>query len=124
MEETMPDLKAISEILIKKGKVRGKPVAITLFRDSPPPSYEPINEEPCTIIRHAMDNDKAVYFDANHHDCLVGVYHCVLDPNMALGFVTLLPGRCLRQHPVPVWVVVAAGSADCAAPRTLEEKSR
>ena len=77
----MPDLKAISEILIKKGKVRGKPVAITLFRDSPPPSsYEPITEEPCTIIRHAMDNDKAVYFDANHHDCLVGVYHCGMVP--------------------------------------------
>jgi len=77
----MPDLKAISEILIKKGKVRGKPVAITLFRDSPPPSsYEPITEEPCTIIRHAMDNNKAVYFDAKHHDCLVGVYHCGMVP--------------------------------------------
>jgi len=34
----MPDLKAISEVLIKKGKVRGKPVAITLFKDTPPAS--------------------------------------------------------------------------------------
>ena len=76
----MSDLKAISEILIKKGKVRGKPVAITLFREAPPSSYEPIKEEPCTIIRHAMDNNKAVYFDADHHDCLVGAYHCGMVP--------------------------------------------
>jgi len=76
----MPDLKAISEILIKKGKVRGKPVAITLFRENPPSSYKPISEEPCTIVRHAMDNNKAVYFDADHHDCLVGAYHCGMVP--------------------------------------------
>ncbi len=76
----MPDLKAISEVLVKKGKVRGKPVAITLFKDSPPPEYEPITKEPCTIVRDAMDNGKAVYFDADHHDCLVGAYHCGMIP--------------------------------------------
>lgn len=76
----MPDLKAISEVLVKKGKVRGKPVGITLFRETPPSSYEPIDEEPCTIVRYAMDEGKAVYFDANHHDCLVGVYHCGMIP--------------------------------------------
>jgi len=76
----MSYLKAISDILIKKGKVRGKPVAITLFREDPPSSYEPITEEPCTIVRHAMDNNKAVYFDADHHDCLVGAYHCGMVP--------------------------------------------
>ena len=76
----MPDLKAIADVLVKKGKVRGKPVAITLFRETPPSSYEPINEEPCTIVRYAMDEGKAVYFDADHHDCLVGVYHCGMIP--------------------------------------------
>ena len=76
----MPDLKAIAEVLVKKGKVRGKPVAITLFRETPPSSYEPINEEPCTIVRYAMDEGKAVYFDADHHDCLVGVHHCGIVP--------------------------------------------
>lgn len=72
----MPDLKAIAEILIHKGKVRGKPVGITLFPETPPEVYAPIQEEPCTIVRLAMDEGKAVYFDAEHHDCLVGVYHC------------------------------------------------
>ena len=76
----MPDLKAIADVLVKKGKVRGKPVAITLFRETPPSSYAPINEEPCTIVRYAMDEGKAVYFDADHHDCLVGVYHCGMIP--------------------------------------------
>ncbi|MCP4195786.1 MAG: hypothetical protein GY762_01425 [Proteobacteria bacterium] len=76
----MTDLKTISELLVKKGKVRGKPVAITLFRDLPPSSYEPIAEEPCAVIRHAMDDGKAVYFDADHHDCLVGVYHTGMVP--------------------------------------------
>jgi uncharacterized protein (DUF169 family) len=76
----MTDLKTISELLVKKGKVRGKPVGITLFRDPPPSSYEPITEEPCGVIRHAMDDGKAVYFDADHHDCLVGVYHAGMVP--------------------------------------------
>jgi uncharacterized protein (DUF169 family) len=71
----MTDLKRISEILVKKGKVRGKPVAISLFQDSIPDGYEPIEDEPCTIIRHAMDEGKKVYFDAKHNDCLVGTYH-------------------------------------------------
>jgi uncharacterized protein (DUF169 family) len=79
-ERKMTDLKTISEILVKKGKVRGKPVAITLFPGAPPPSYEPIADEPCCVIRHAMDDEKAVYFDAAHHDCLVGVYHAGMVP--------------------------------------------
>jgi uncharacterized protein (DUF169 family) len=89
----MPDLKAISEVLVKKGKVRGKPVAISLFKDTPPPAYEPICEEPCTIVRQAMDEGKAVYFDANHHDCLVGVYHC----GMAPGKPEIMSGEYLSS---------------------------
>ena len=59
----MINLKEISEILITKGKVRGNPVAVSLFRDSIPPEYEPINGEPCTLIRLAMDDKKKSYFD-------------------------------------------------------------
>lgn len=72
------NLKEISTILIEKGKVRGKPVAITLFRNNIPEEYSPIESEPCTIIRLAMDEGKRVYFDERHHDCLVGAYHCGL----------------------------------------------
>jgi len=76
----MIDLKTISEILIKKGKVRGKPIAISLFRDSIPDGYEPIESEPCTLLRYAMDEGKKVYFDAEHYDCLVGVHHAGIIP--------------------------------------------
>jgi uncharacterized protein (DUF169 family)/histone H3/H4 len=76
----MPDLKYISEILVTKGKVRGKPVAISLFRESIPEGYEPIDGEPCTLVGLAMDESKKVYFDADHHDCLVGTYHAGMIP--------------------------------------------
>jgi uncharacterized protein (DUF169 family) len=54
----MVNFKEISELLVKKGKVRGKPVAITLFRDAVHPAYEPIQDTPCAIIRYAMDEGK------------------------------------------------------------------
>ena len=76
----MTDLKYISKILAEKGKVRGKPVAISLFRDNIPDGYEPIESEPCTIIRYAMDEGKKVYFDADHYDCMVGAYHAGMIP--------------------------------------------
>ena len=76
----MTDLKTISELLIKKGKVRGNPVAISLFRDNVPEGYEPIDGEPCTLVRNAMDEGKKAYFDAEHHDCLVGACHAGMVP--------------------------------------------
>lgn len=76
----MTDFKAIAEILIKKGKVRGKPVAVSLFRDSIPEAYQPIQDTPCSIIRYAMDEGGKVYFDKDHHDCLVGVHHASITP--------------------------------------------
>lgn len=76
----MTELKTISELLIKKGKVRGNPVAISLFRDNVPEGYEPIDGEPCTLIRNAMDEGKKAYFDAEHHDCLVGACHAGMVP--------------------------------------------
>ena len=87
----MADFKSISDILISKAKVRGKPVAISLFRDSIPDEYEPIESEPCTLIRHAMDEGKKVYFDADHHDCLVGVYHA----GMVTGKKEIVSGEYL-----------------------------
>lgn len=77
---TMKDFRLISDLLKKKGKVRGKPVAISLFRDDIPDGYEPIQDTPCSIIRYAMDEDRKVYFDADHHDCLVGVHHAGIVP--------------------------------------------
>ncbi|MCK5187099.1 MAG: DUF169 domain-containing protein, partial [Deltaproteobacteria bacterium] len=76
----MTDLKAISDLLINKGKVRGKPVGISLFRDTIPEAYQPIQDTPCSIVRYAMDEGKKVYFDKDHHDCLVGVHHASITP--------------------------------------------
>jgi uncharacterized protein (DUF169 family) len=76
----MTDLKKISEILVKKAKVRGNPVAISLFQDKVPDGYEPIQDTPCSIVRYAMDEGRKVYFDAEHHDCLVGVHHAGIVP--------------------------------------------
>lgn len=76
----MPDLKEISDIILKKTKARGKPVAISLFRDAVPAGYEPIQDTPCAIVRFAMDEGRKVYFDAEHHDCYVGVHHAGIVP--------------------------------------------
>ena len=76
----MVDLKALSDMMVNKAKVRGKPVAISLFRDAIPAGYEPIQDTPCAIMRYAMDEGKKVYFDADHHDCYVGVHHAGIVP--------------------------------------------
>lgn len=76
----MIDFTELSNLLKTKGKVRGNPVAISLFRDSVPAGYEPIQDTPCAIVRYAMDEGKRVYFDAAHHDCYVGVHHAGIVP--------------------------------------------
>jgi len=76
----MTDLKAISDLLINKGKVRGRPVGISLFRDTIPEAYQPVQDTPCSIVHYAMDEGKKVYFDKDHHDCLVGVHHASITP--------------------------------------------
>ena len=45
-------------MLVKKAKVRGNPVAISLFRDEIPAGYELLQEPPCSIVRFAMDEGK------------------------------------------------------------------
>lgn len=77
---TRVDYKELSDLLVNKGKVRGRPVAVSLFRDTVPASYEPIQDTPCSIIHYAMDDGEKVYFDAGHHDCLVGVHHAGITP--------------------------------------------
>jgi uncharacterized protein (DUF169 family) len=77
----MTDLRATAELLKKRGKVRGNPVGISLFRDAVPEGYEPIGAEtPCAIVHLAMDEGRRVYFDAGHHDCLVGMHHAGIIP--------------------------------------------
>ncbi len=76
----MLDLKELCDVIVKKTKVRGRPVAISLFRDTVPAGYEPIQDTPCAIVHLAMDEGKKVYFDADHHDCYVGVHHAGIVP--------------------------------------------
>lgn len=68
----MIDFKEISESLI--GKVRGNPVAISLFKEEIPEVYQKKKVVPCSIVRHAMDKGEIVSFDKHHHDCTTGVY--------------------------------------------------
>jgi len=76
----MVDYKHICNVITQKTKARGKPVAISLFRDAIPAGYEPIQEPPCAIVHLAMDEGRKVYFDADHHDCYVGVHHAGIVP--------------------------------------------
>ena len=68
----MIDLKELSDSLA--GKVRGNPVAISLFKEEIPKPYEQKKVVPCSIVRHAMDKGEIVSFDRHHHDCTTGVY--------------------------------------------------
>ncbi len=66
------DIKGICEVL--EGKVRGKPVAISMFKEEIPEAYTGIKVDPCQILRHAMDDDKVVFFSREYQDCLHGAY--------------------------------------------------
>jgi len=68
----MIDFKKLSDSLV--GKVRGNPVAISLFKEEIPKPYEQKKVVPCSIVRHAMDKGEIVSFDRHHHDCTTGVY--------------------------------------------------
>ena len=74
----MIDFKKLSESLV--GKVRGNPVAISLFKEEIPASYQQQKVVPCSIVRHAMDKGQIVSFDQHHHDCTTGVYTAGVDP--------------------------------------------
>ncbi len=74
----MIDFKELNNSLI--GKVRGNPVAISLFKEEIPASYQQQKVVPCSIVRHAMDKGEIVSFDQHHHDCTTGVYTAGVDP--------------------------------------------
>lgn len=68
----MPDIKAICAVL--EGKIRGNPVAVSLFEKEIPPQYQGLKVDPCQILRHAMDDGTLAYFDREHQDCVHGAF--------------------------------------------------
>ncbi len=68
----MTNLAKICEVL--EGKIRGKPVAVSLFPTDIPPAYQGMKVDPCQILRHAMDDGKLAYFDREHQDCVHGAF--------------------------------------------------
>lgn len=86
------DLKALHDLLY--GKVRGHPVAISLFEQEVPPAYQAIKVDPCAIVRHAMDDGKIVHVDREHHDCITGAYTAGFDG----GTPDVRTGQYLARH--------------------------
>jgi uncharacterized protein (DUF169 family) len=58
-----------------EGKIRGKPVAVTIFRDAVHPSYAASERvDACAILRIARDEDRAVHMNRDNHDCSHGSF--------------------------------------------------
>jgi uncharacterized protein (DUF169 family) len=84
-EQDGVDLPALADLLKRKARVRGNPVAITLFHDEVPASYAGRAVEPCAIVHHAMDLGERVYVDAENHACLAGAWQAgFVDPPMPI----------------------------------------
>jgi uncharacterized protein (DUF169 family) len=66
------DIDGICQVL--DGKVRGKPVAVSLFHEEIPQGYVGREVAPCAILRYARDNGELCYFDRKHQNCLHGAY--------------------------------------------------
>jgi uncharacterized protein (DUF169 family) len=92
---------AICKVL--EGKIRGKPVAISRFEQTPPDGFQGLKVDPCQILRHAMDDGKCVYFDREHQDCLHGAYITGVHP----GNEQIRSGRLLTDY-IPVYNLDAA----------------
>ena len=97
----MVDFKELSDSL--DGKVRGNPVAISLFKDEIPQLYEQKKVVPCSIVRHAMDKGEIVSFDKHHHDCTTGVYTAGVHE----GTDEIRSGQYLAQN-IPAYTDVGA----------------
>ena len=97
----MIDLKELSDSLA--GKVRGNPVAISLFKEEIPKPYKQKKVVPCSIVRHAMDKGEIVSFDRHHHDCTTGVYTAVVHE----GTDEIRNGQYLAQN-IPAYTDVGA----------------
>jgi uncharacterized protein (DUF169 family) len=67
------DIDAICAAL--NGKIRGKAVAVTLFRDEVLPAYaESERVDACAILRIARDEGRAVHMNRDNHDCSHGSF--------------------------------------------------
>jgi uncharacterized protein (DUF169 family) len=67
------DAAAISKAL--EGKIRGKAVAVTMFRDEIHPAYAlSPRVDACGILRIARDEERAVHMDSTQHDCSHGKF--------------------------------------------------
>ncbi len=88
---------------VLEGKVRGKPVAISRFIENPPADFSGMKVDPCQILRHAMDDNKAVYFDREFQDCLHGAYITGVHP----GNEQIRSGRLLTDY-IPLYDADAA----------------
>ena len=97
----MIDLKELSDSLA--GKVRGNPVAISLFKEEIPKLYEQKKVVPCSIVRLAMDKGEIVSFDRHHHDCTPGVYTAGVHE----GTDEIRNGQYLAQN-IPAYTDVGA----------------
>jgi uncharacterized protein (DUF169 family) len=56
------------------GKIRGNPVAVTLFTGEIPPDYSAHKVDPCAVLRLARDGDEPVMVDRTTHDCTHGQF--------------------------------------------------
>ena len=97
----MINFKELSDSLV--GKVRGNPVAISLFKEEIPKPYEQKKVVPCSIVRHAMDKGEIVSFDRHHHDCTKGVYTAGVHE----GTDEIRNGQYLAQN-IPAYTDVGA----------------
>lgn len=130
------DLLYLNDILVNKMKVKRQPVAITYVREGQtlPDIYEPVNVVACQIVRLA-ETGRAIYVDAEHHDCRVGQYHLGLektdDPfitegeylTAAQGFFTEEGARCNKQqsYSLPEGSITALAAAPLnAVPDTVD----
>lgn len=107
------DIPGICEVL--EDKVRGKPVAITLFDGEVPEAYKAIKVDPCQILRHAMDDGKIVSFDRVNQDCLHGAFITGVHE----GNEQIRSGRILTDY-IPAYTSEAAyklNSGDAVLPQ-------
>jgi uncharacterized protein (DUF169 family) len=108
MTETV-DLTYLNEILVKKLRVKRRPVAVSYITGEVPEGYQAADIVACALVREA-EQGRRIYVDAGHHDCLVGQYHLGLLPDadafitegeyltMAQGFFTEEGARCNKQQ--------------------------
>jgi uncharacterized protein (DUF169 family) len=93
-----------------EGRIRGKPVAVSLFAGEVPDTYEPVRVEPCGILRYATDEGRRVYTSAEVGDCLHGTYLLGLDGGSEL----MQTGRLLTDH-MPMYTPAAAKAVNNGA---------